>query len=106
MLRHGNIATYDYGDQSENKAHYGQSTPPLYDLTRIPKDIPLFLGYGQNDTLSDVKDVHLLLDDLKNHQKDKLVVQYRDGYGHFDFVMAVNAKSIVYDPLMAFFRTS
>uniref|UniRef100_A0A2N9EBW7 Lipase n=1 Tax=Fagus sylvatica TaxID=28930 RepID=A0A2N9EBW7_FAGSY len=106
MLRHGNIATYDYGDESENEAHYRQSTPPLYDLTRIPKDIPLFLSYGQKDILSDVKDVHLLLDDLKNHQKDKLVVQYRDDYGHFDFVMAVNAKSIVYDPLMAFFRTS
>jgi lysosomal acid lipase/cholesteryl ester hydrolase len=105
LVRQGNIAMYDYGDESENKAHYGQSTPPLYDMTHIPKDIPLFLSYGQNDALSDVYDVQLLLDNLKNHQKDKLVVQYIDDYSHLDFVIAANAKSIVYDPLMAFLRT-
>ncbi|KAK4577436.1 hypothetical protein RGQ29_027797 [Quercus rubra] len=105
MLRAGNIAKYDYGDESENMKHYGQSTPPLYNLTRIPKDIPLFIGYGGADSLSDVKDVNRLLDNLKDHQKDKLVLQYRDDYAHFDFVMAENAKSVVYDPLLAFLRT-
>ena len=59
VSRAGNIAKYDYGDESENKAHYGQPTPPLYSMTRIPKDIPLFLGYGGKDTLSDVNDVQL-----------------------------------------------
>ncbi|KAK4577435.1 hypothetical protein RGQ29_027796 [Quercus rubra] len=105
MLRAGNIAKYDYGDESENMKHYGQSTPPLYNLTRIPKDIPLFIGYGGADSFSDVKDVNRLLDKLKDHQKDKLVLQYRDDYAHFDFVMAENAKSVVYDPLLAFLRT-
>ncbi|KAK7847712.1 triacylglycerol lipase 2 [Quercus suber] len=105
MLLAGNIAKYDYGDDSENKKHYGQCTPPLYNLTRIPKDIPLFIGYGGKDSLSDVNDVKLLLDNLKDHQKDKLVLQYRDDYAHFDFVMAENAESVVYDPLLAFLRT-
>ncbi|XP_030930877.1 triacylglycerol lipase 2-like [Quercus lobata] len=105
MLLAGNIAKYDYGDESENKKHYGQGTPPLYNLTRIPKDIPLFIGYGGKDSLSDVNDVKLLLDNLKDHQKDKLVLQYRDDYAHFDFVMAENAESVVYDPLLAFLRT-
>ncbi|KAK4577154.1 hypothetical protein RGQ29_027601 [Quercus rubra] len=105
MLLAGNIAKYDYGDYSENKKHYGQGTPPLYNLTRIPKDIPLFIGYGGKDLLSDVNDVKLLLDNLKDHQKDKLVLQYRDDYAHFDFVMAENAESVVYDPLLAFLRT-
>ncbi|GMY26106.1 triacylglycerol lipase 2-like, partial [Fagus crenata] len=111
MVRQGNIAMYDYGDESENKAHYGQATPdygqstPLYDMTCIPKDIPLFLSYGQKNALSDIYDVQLLLDNLKNHQKDKLVVQYIDDYSLLDFVIAANVKSIVYDPLMAFLRT-
>ncbi|XP_065622062.1 triacylglycerol lipase 2-like [Quercus suber] len=105
MLLAGNIAKYDYGDDSENEKHYGQRTPPLYNLTRIPKDIPLFIGYGGKDSLSDVNDVKLLLDNLEDHQKDKLVLQYRDDYAHFDFVMAENAESVVYDPLLAFFRT-
>ncbi|KAK4577157.1 hypothetical protein RGQ29_027604 [Quercus rubra] len=105
MIRAGNIATYDYGDESENKAHYGQPTPPLYYMTRIPKDIPLFLSYGGKDTLSDVNDVQLLLENLKDHGKDKLVAQYIDYYAHFDFIMAENANRVVYDPLLAFFMT-
>lgn len=105
MIRAGNIAKYDYGDESENKAHYGQPTPPLYYMTRIPKDIPLFISYGRKDTLSDVNDVQLLLENLKDHEKDKLVVQYIDYYAHFDFIMAENANRVVYDPLLAFFMT-
>ncbi|KAL4620008.1 hypothetical protein ACB092_06G123000 [Castanea dentata] len=105
MIRAGNIAEYDYGDESENKARFGQPTPPMYYMTRIPKDIPLFLSYGGKDTLSDVNDVQLLLENLEDHEKDKLVVQYRDYYAHFDFIMAENANRVVYDPLLAFFMT-
>ncbi|KAM3744930.1 hypothetical protein ACB098_06G088000 [Castanea mollissima] len=105
MLRAGNVAEYDYDDGSENKKHYGQPTAPLYNLTSIPKDIPLFIGYGGKDSLSDVNDVKLLLDDLKDHQKDKLVLLYRDDYAHLDFIAAENVKSVAYDPLIAFLRT-
>ncbi|KAL4620009.1 hypothetical protein ACB092_06G123100 [Castanea dentata] len=105
MVRAGNIAEYDYGDENENMAHYGQPTPPMYYMTRIPKDIPLFLAYGGKDTLSDVNVVQLLLENLKDHVKDKLVVQYRDYYAHFDFIMAENANRVLYDPLLAFLMT-
>jgi len=53
------------------------------------------------DSLSDVNDVKLLLDDLKDRQNDKLVLLYRDDYAHLDFIAAQNAKSVVYDPLIA-----
>ena len=105
VIRTGNTAKYDYGDESENKKHYGQPTPPLYNVSRIPKDIALFFGYGGKDSLTNINDVKHLLDNLKDHQKDKLVVKYKEVYAHFDFVMAGNAKSEIYDPLMAFFRT-
>lgn len=104
MIREGNIAMYDYNDANENRMHYGQPTPPVYNMTSIPKDLPLFLGYGGADALSDVKDVKLLLDCLKDHDRDKLVVQYTDDYAHADFVMGENAKQVVYNPIMAFFR--
>lgn len=29
---------------------------------------------------------------------------YQDNYTHADYVMGVNVKHVVYDPLMAFFR--
>ncbi|XXG44754.1 hypothetical protein AAC387_Pa02g0022 [Persea americana] len=104
MIREGTIAMYDYGDSGENMKHYGQPTPPIYNMSGIPNDFPLFLSYGGRDALSDVNDVQLLLDDLKSHESDKITVQYRDDYAHADFVMGVNAKQVVYDPMIAFFK--
>ncbi|XWS75813.1 hypothetical protein CRYUN_Cryun01aG0124300 [Craigia yunnanensis] len=104
MIRRGTITMYDYNDADENTKHYGQPTPPAYNMTSIPNDLPLFLTYGGKDALSDVNDVKLLLDSLKDNDRDKLVVQYREDYAHADYVMAENAKQDVYDPLIAFFR--
>ncbi|KAI3412709.1 Lipase [Psidium guajava] len=104
MIRDGNISMYDYGNKGQNMKHYGQATPPLYNMSSIPNDLPLFLSYGGADALSDVQDVKLLLDSLKDHDEDRLVIQYREDYAHADFVMGENAKEVLYDPLMAFLR--
>ncbi|KAI4308410.1 hypothetical protein L6164_031489 [Bauhinia variegata] len=104
MIRTGKIAMYDYGDQQQNMAHYGRASPPLYDMTSIPNDFPLFLSYGGKDTLSDVIDVQVLLDDLKDHERDKLVAAFVEEYAHIDFVRGVNARQVVYEPMMAFFK--
>ncbi|KAJ6873861.1 triacylglycerol lipase 2-like isoform X2 [Populus alba x Populus x berolinensis] len=104
MIRTGTIAMYDYGNENDNMDHYGQPTPPVYNMTSIPNDLPLFLAYGGKDYLTDVRDVQVLLDNLKDHDGDKLVVQYTDEYAHADFVLGVNANQIVYDPVIAFFK--
>ncbi|KAL2493575.1 Triacylglycerol lipase 2 [Forsythia ovata] len=104
MIRGGSIAMYDYGSVDQNNKYYGQSTPPKYDMESIPNDLPLFLSYGGKDMLSDVKDVQNLVEKLKDHDPDKLVVQFKEDYAHADFVFGVNAKQVVYNPLMAFFR--
>ncbi|XP_027171751.1 triacylglycerol lipase 2-like [Coffea eugenioides] len=104
MIRQGTIAMYDYGSADENNKHYGQPTPPVYNMSSIPKNLPLFLSYGGQDYLSDVDDVKTLLNALKDHDADKLFTQYREDYAHADFVFGENAKQVVYDPLMAFFK--
>ncbi|PON39300.1 Lipase [Parasponia andersonii] len=104
MVRGGTIAKFDYGNKEENIKQYGQSTPPIYNMSSIPNETPLFLSYGGKDQLSDEKDVQVLLDKLKDHDQDKLVVQLVEEYAHLDFVFGVNANIVVYDPLMAFFR--
>ncbi|XP_073260482.1 triacylglycerol lipase 2 isoform X4 [Populus alba] len=104
VVRTGTIAMYDYGNENDNMDHYGQPTPLVYNMTSIPNDLPLFLGYGGKDYLSDVRDVQVLLDNLKDHDGDKLVVQYTDEYAHADFILGVNANQIVYDPAIAFFK--
>ncbi|KAL0400171.1 UNVERIFIED_CONTAM: Triacylglycerol lipase 2 [Sesamum radiatum] len=95
---------YDYGDVKENVKHYGMPVPPSYNMTNIPKDVPLFLAYGGKDALSVQQDVKLLLDSLRDHEQDKLVVQYTENYAHADFILGYNARQVVYDPLMAFLR--
>ncbi|KAL5581777.1 hypothetical protein UlMin_014219 [Ulmus minor] len=104
FIRDGMIKMFDYGDKDQNMKYYGQPHPPAYDMTNIPNDFPLFLSYGDADTISDRKDVHLLLKSLKGNDGDKLVVLHIDDYAHANFVMGGNAKQVVYDTLMAFLR--
>ncbi|URE21964.1 Triacylglycerol lipase [Musa troglodytarum] len=83
----GVITKYDHGSSAANMAAYGQSSPPEYHMSNIPHHLPLLLSYGGGDMLSDVKDVQLLLNDLSNHDADKLVAQLVKEYAHLDFVM-------------------
>uniref|UniRef100_A0A7N0RIS4 Lipase n=1 Tax=Kalanchoe fedtschenkoi TaxID=63787 RepID=A0A7N0RIS4_KALFE len=103
MVRQGSIAKFDYGAPGLNVERYGQPTPPVYEMASIPHEFPLYVSYGGQDQLSDPGDVQTLLDSLRDHNSDQLVVQYREDYAHADFVFAVNANQIVYYPLMAFF---
>ncbi|URE17087.1 Triacylglycerol lipase [Musa troglodytarum] len=86
-FRRGVITKYDHGSSAANMAAYGQSSPPEYHMSNIPHHLPLLLSYGGGDMLSDVKDVQLLLNDLSNHDADKLVAQLVKEYAHLDFVM-------------------
>ena len=104
MVRRGRFAKYDYVLPRKNNQHYGQRTPPLYDITNIPKDFPLFLGYGKTDILSDVRGVQVLLGELKNHDKNKQEVVFLEDYAHADFIFGFNAKELVYEPMMSFFN--
>ncbi|XP_021735262.1 triacylglycerol lipase 2-like [Chenopodium quinoa] len=104
MARDGTIARYDYLDPDKNLERYGQTKPPEYDLTNIPNNLPMFIAHGGRDELADVDDVKFLLDKLKNHDKDKLFLQFVEDYAHADYVLAMNAKEIVYDLLIDFFN--
>ncbi|KAI3463100.1 hypothetical protein Pfo_019763 [Paulownia fortunei] len=103
-VRDGVLSKYDYGNANFNLEHYGESKPPVYDLSKIPHDLPLFISYGGQDALSDVKDVATLLDSLKYHDVDKLHVQYIKDFAHADFIMGITAKDIIYNQIVAFFR--
>ncbi|KAK7235683.1 hypothetical protein RIF29_46076 [Crotalaria pallida] len=62
--------------------------------------------YEGQDMLADVNDVQVLLNDLKDHDEDKLVQVFREDYAHVDFVMGVSANKFVFDPIMAFFEVN
>lgn len=103
-MRDGVLAKYDYGNPIANLVHYGHINPPLYNLSNIAVDMPVFLSYGGRDALSSVHDVQHLLDHFKFHDVDKLSVQFIKDYAHLDFIMAVNANDIVYNAILSFFK--
>ncbi|KAJ8646132.1 hypothetical protein MRB53_007880 [Persea americana] len=104
MVRNGVLTKFDHGNPAMNMLHYAQFNPPVYNLSHIPNDLPLFLSYGGQDALSVVPDVQLLLDRLKFHDVGKLSVQFVEDFAHADFVMGVTAKSVVYNAIIAFFN--
>ncbi|KAF8044256.1 hypothetical protein BT93_A2291 [Corymbia citriodora subsp. variegata] len=87
------------------KFNHGYPSPPVYNLSNIPHDLPMFLSYGGNDALSDKSDLQFLLDNLKLHDASKLTVQFIEEYGHADFIMGVNAKDKVFGQVLSFFKS-
>lgn len=104
IARDGVLAKYNYGIPGFNVMHYGDVRPPVYNLSNIPRDFPIFLSYGGKDALSDPKDVQRLLDSLKLHDVGKLTIQFLENYAHADFIMGVNAKDVVYSQVLSFFK--
>mmetsp|Transcript_11325 Transcript_11325/g.39457 ORF Transcript_11325/g.39457 Transcript_11325/m.39457 type:complete len:404 (-) Transcript_11325:154-1365(-) len=90
---------YDYGCglfSCDNEKHYGQKTPPGYDLGNVT--VPTGLFSGSEDMLADPKDVQQLADDLPAstlvHQ------QIWQGAAHLDFTWSPDANANVYQDLL------
>ncbi|XP_010453536.1 PREDICTED: triacylglycerol lipase 2 [Camelina sativa] len=103
-VRDKQLRKYNYGSSDRNIKHYGQATPPAYNISAIPHDLPLFFSYGGLDCLADVKDVEFLLDQFKFHDVNKMNVQFVKDYAHADFIMGVTAKDVVYNQVATFFK--
>ncbi len=43
---------FDYGT-TVNMIKYGQTTPPAYNLAKMPQDLPMAMYSGLRDTLAD-----------------------------------------------------
>lgn len=100
MIRQGTFSQYDYGF-FKNLRLYGQRKPPAFDLTRIPKSLPLWMSYGGNDALADVIDVQHTLNELQSTPE----LVYLENYGHMDFILSINGKEDLYKSLIGFFRS-
>lgn len=100
MIRTGDFAMYDYGLLG-NLKRYGHLRPPSFNLADIPKSLPLWMAYGGNDALADIRDVKHTISELQS--KPELL--YLEPYGHIDFILSVDAKGDVYDQLIGFFKS-
>ncbi|XP_024538651.1 triacylglycerol lipase 1 isoform X2 [Selaginella moellendorffii] len=89
---------FDYG-ATENFRRYRSKSPPSYDLTGIPSQLPLLLINGGRDALSDPTDVDRLIAELPSRPQHLFIPDY----AHFDFVLGLNAKDKVYGRVLSFF---
>lgn len=88
MIRKGTYSKYDYG-KLKNLIEYGKFNPPKFDLSRIPKSLPLWMAYGGNDALADITDFQHTLKELPSPPE----VVYLENYGHVDFILSLQAKT-------------
>jgi len=86
---------YDYGSAAENIIHYNQSTPPTYDLTKMPTNLKLAMFMGGEDYLADPVDVDLLLSLLPFTP----YTHYEPTYAHLDPLLGEISYQQIY-PLM------
>ena len=89
LIKTGVFSQYDYNYQQNidvNSERYdGPSTPPLINLTNIPKNIPIALLAAKKDTFSVTTDVDRLYDELNTNGAMVTKKEY-DNFGHFSFI--------------------
>lgn len=100
MIRKGTFAKYDYGLWKNFKL-YGSHRPPKFDLSKIPKSLPIWMAYGGNDALADLTDVEQTILELQS--KPELL--FLESYGHVDFILSVTANYDLYGHMIEFFKS-
>ncbi|KAK2664970.1 hypothetical protein Ddye_003544 [Dipteronia dyeriana] len=97
MIRKGTFSQYDYG-RFKNLRLYGQTKPPAFELSSIPKSLPLWMSYGGRDALADTTDLQHTLKDLQSTPE----LLYLENYGHVDFITKPShfRKSLLEDELL------
>lgn len=95
----GPLMKFDFGSDELNMDHYGQTTPPVYDLSKLAVDVALFYGSDDPTARSLINGgLHLL--------PARRVVFQRNvtGYGHADFVWGADAPTNVYPDVVTQLR--
>lgn len=83
---------FDFGKEG-NMKHYGQPTPPQYDLGNFPETLPFALFTGGNDYLADPADVATLVASLPSQS---VLTHFEPTYAHMDFLWAEDAHTKIY----------
>jgi len=89
----GKFQMYDYGS-TKNRQHYGQPTPPQYDLSQI--EVPTYIFYSDDDWLAPKSDVEGFIPKLRNVVKKTFLRQFN----HLDFIWGMRATEEIYWPII------
>ncbi|KAI3422394.1 hypothetical protein GPALN_012912 [Globodera pallida] len=93
MRNSGKMQKFDFGSKEINRQHYGQETPPVYNLSRIA--VPTYLYYSEADWLADARDIEETILRSVPPQFIKKAQKLPD-FNHFDFVWGMLAPDKIY----------
>ncbi|KAJ8977713.1 hypothetical protein NQ317_007261 [Molorchus minor] len=88
---------YDHGPL-KNTLLYGQPHPPPYNISKI--SVPIALFVGPNDWIASVTNADQLYSELTESSRCGYHLMDRSKWSHYDFVMAKDIKSYLYDHLI------
>ncbi|VDI70066.1 Hypothetical predicted protein, partial [Mytilus galloprovincialis] len=97
-IKSGKYQKYDYGPVG-NKQHYGQKTPPQYDVGNMKT--PVLLYSAVNDWLADPKDVSYLKTQLHTRYNSTEIPKWN----HLDFTWGIDAGKILYSQLIQILKS-
>jgi pimeloyl-ACP methyl ester carboxylesterase len=86
----GRYAMYDFRDKSKNIEHYGQPTPPNYNLADVVAPVSLFSG--GKDPLATPSNIRSIIAQLRTPPFHHAEPEYE----HMDFTWGINAKDRIY----------
>lgn len=96
MKSSGQFSQFDYGSPQANMEKYGETEPPVYNLSNVQVPTSLFCGDGDvYTTLGDIGKLAMNLPNLKQYH----VVQ-RKGWTHLDFAYSSKAGILVYQNII------
>lgn len=98
LFRQRNFGKYDYGSSELNNAHYNQSTPPQYDVSKVK--VPVVAFSAGKDWLADPRDVEWLVKTLPNLKAWYL----QPMWNHMDFVWGLTAAKGCYPKVLEWLK--
>ena len=95
------VQKYDYGNAIENLAHYGQITPPVYDLKKMKGySIPSIMTISDADPFANPQDTLDFIDNIEN--KNVINVLSLTNYNHIDYFWADSAITEIFPKVLNF----
>lgn len=91
----GKMHHYDYGSVSANTRAYGQSSAPIYNVSRITSN-SISLWRGEQDSLATPTDVDILKGDLKVSIDDRYIRAIP--FAHYDLLFGSDVSNLVNIP--------
>lgn len=102
LVHTDSVLMYDFGSAKVNFQHYGMPTPPSYNLTNIPRQLPIALFTGGNDYLADPQDVLRLVSTL-GPERFVSIIDTPD-FNHADFVIGIDSCKVIYPAVVDLLR--